>query len=117
MKSVLLIAHGSRKNQTIDEFYGVVNIVKNMLPDLRIEGTFMSCRETNIESKLMELVDYGATEIIIVPYFLFSGNHVKNTIPFQVEKFLHEHTKVKITYKEPFGIDKRLAEMIVEKIS
>lgn len=116
MTSVLLIAHGSRKNQTVDEFYDVVNIVKKMLPDRIIEGTFMSCSDTNIESKLKELVDYGSTEIIIVPYFLFSGNHVKNTIPFQVEKFLHEHKKVKITYKEPFGVDIRLAEIIVEKI-
>lgn len=117
MKSILLVAHGSRKTQTEEEFYSILELVRELLPDNKVEGAFMSCNDNSIEQKLNEMIDCGDDEIVIVPYFLFSGNHVKNSIPFKVEKVLREHKDIKVTYKEAFGVDRRLAEIVVDKIN
>lgn len=116
MKAVLIIAHGSRKTQTEVEFDGILELVKNMMPEVKIEGAFMSHNDKSIDQKLNEFIELGVTEIVIVPYFLFSGNHVKNSIPFKVERILNEHPEISVEYRTPFGIDKRLAEIVVDKI-
>lgn len=117
MKSVLLIAHGSRKSIAEEEFYSILHMVQKRIPSIRVEGAFMSCNDTTIEQKLEELTKDGATEIEIIPYFLFSGNHVKNSIPFRVEKFLHGQPGIKVSYKSALGIDQRLAEIVVDRIN
>ncbi|MFV0440267.1 MAG: sirohydrochlorin chelatase [Lachnospirales bacterium] len=116
MKAVLLVAHGSRKTQTNDVFFGILELIRKRMPGTIVDGAFMSFNEMNIEFKLEELIQKGAKEITIVPYFLFSGNHVKNTIPFKVEKILQAYPDVTAVYKESLGIDERLADIIVDRI-
>ncbi len=117
MKSALLVAHGSRKSQQNDLFFDIIKMVKDIIGDeFYVDGAFMSFSEMNIEFKLQELIDKGATEIIIVPYLLFAGNHVKQTIPFKVDRFMQNYPNVKVVYKDSLGVDKRLAEIIVDRI-
>lgn len=117
MKSVLLIAHGSRKSQQNDMLFDIVDMVRDLIGnEYYVDGALMSFSDMNIEFKLKELIDKGATEINIVPYLLFSGNHVLNTIPNVVDKFMINYNDVEIIYKNSLGIDKRLAEIVVDRI-
>ncbi len=117
MKSVLLVAHGSRKSQQNDLFFDIIDMVKEIVGDeYYVDGAFMSFSEMNIEFKLNEYITKGATEIIIVPYLLFAGNHVKNSIPTKVDKFMADYPNIKVVYKESLGVDRRLAEIIVDRI-
>ncbi len=117
MKTVLLVAHGSRKSQQNDLFFDIINMVKEIVGDeYYVDGAFMSFSEMNIEFKLKELIEKGTTEIIIVPYLLFAGNHVKQTIPFKVDRYMQDYPNIKVTYKDSLGVDRRLAEIIVDRI-
>ncbi len=117
MKFVILVAHGSRQAEQNDVFVQVIDLIREILDDeYSIDGAFMSFSEMNIETKLKEVIDKGAKEIIIVPYLLFAGNHVIETIPKKVDSFMKNYPDVKIIYKESFGADKRLAEIIVDRI-
>ncbi len=117
MKTALLVAHGSRKSQQNDLFFDIIEMVKEIVGDeYYVDGAFMSFSEMNIEFKLEELIKKGATEIVIVPYLLFAGNHVKQTIPFKVDRYMENYPYVKVTYKDSLGVDKRLAEIVVDRI-
>ncbi len=117
MKAVLLIAHGSRKEQSNEIFFDVIEMVSELMPDTYIDGAFMSFHDVDIDFKLEEFIKKGIDEIVIVPYLLFAGNHVKQTIPYKVDKFLENYPDVKVSYKNSIGIDKRLAEIVVDRIN
>ncbi len=119
MKAVLVVAHGSRQTQQNDVFFDVIEMVREMVDceNYIVEGAFMSFSEMNIDFKLEELIEKGAKEIVIVPYLLFAGNHVKNTIPTKINRYLEKHPEVRVVYKESLGTDRRLAEIIVDRIN
>lgn len=118
MKSVLLIAHGSKKSKQNDMLFDIVDMVREIVGgEYIVDGAFMSFSEMNIDFKLQEIIDKGATEIVIVPYLLFAGNHFLETIPTTVNAFMSMYPKVKVTYKNSLGVDKRLAEIVVDRIN
>ncbi len=118
MKAALVVAHGSRKQQSNDVFDLILDGVRNSLNDqsVIVEGAFISFREMSIESQLLKLIEAGATEITIIPYLLFAGNHVIKSIPQKVQSFLNDYPNVTVTYKQPLGADSRLIDIVVEKI-
>ncbi len=117
MKFVVLVAHGSRQEKENNVFDNIVEMVRDMLGcEYCVEGAFMSFSDMNIEYKLEEVIKKGATEICIVPYLLFAGNHVKETIPSKVNTFMANYPNIQVTIKDSLGIDKRLAEIVVDRI-
>ena len=116
MKGVLIIAHGSRAAETEATLECVLLMVKAKLPDDVIEYAFMEFSDRTIEKGVSALVAQGVTEIKIVPYFLFLGIHLKEDIPNMVALCAENFPGVKIVMGEPFGIDERLADILVDRI-
>ena len=86
MRGLVLIAHGSRRaaaNVEVSELaqrmarqagarYGVVT------------HGFLEMAEPSIPDAIQQAIDMGATEVVVVPYFLSAGRHVTEDIPQQV---------------------------------
>ena len=116
MKGVLIIAHGSRALETELTLDSIVSMVKTKLPGITIECAFMEFSDRTINNGLSLLVDKGIKEIIVIPYFLFMGNHLKKDIPDALNDFISEHPDVNISLQPPLGDDARLCDIIVDKI-
>ena len=54
----------------------------------------------------------GATEIIAIPVFLLAAGHVKNDIPFELQKLNDQYPHIKVTYGNPFGVSRTLIKSI-----
>jgi len=116
MNGVLVVAHGSRAKETEAALDAVVSMVKTKLPDTAIESAFMEFSDRTLEKGISALAADGATEIKIVPYFLFSGIHIKEDIPEMASECAANHPGVKLTMGEPLGVDERLADILVDRI-
>jgi len=116
MKGVLIIAHGSRAKETEAALEAVLSMVKADLPDLIIECAFMEFSERTIEKGVSTLADKGVSEIKVVPYFLFKGVHMKEDIPEGIAECAAGFPHIKITMGEHLGVDKRLADILVDRI-
>ena len=116
MKGVLVIAHGSRANETEATLEAVLSMVKKKLPETFIEHAFMEFSDRTIEKGVSALNAKGVTEIKVVPYFLFTGIHIKEDIPNMVAECAVNYPGVKITMGEPLGADERLADILVDRI-
>ena len=86
MKTLLLAAHGSKRDAANQE---VIAIAKTLAD--RSRGTFdavlagfMQFASPSIVDQIAALVRSGATEIVVLPYFIASGSHVLIDIPAQV---------------------------------
>ena len=116
MKGVLVVAHGSRVKETETTLVSVLKIVEDILPGVRIEHAFMEFSERTLEKGVAALVAHGVTEIKIVPYFLFTGVHLREDIPRMVERCVSSHPEVEVVMGEALGVDRRLAEILVDRI-
>lgn len=116
MKGVLVVAHGSRVKETENTLVSILEMAKENLPDLRLELAFMEFSEQTLEKAVKTLVDSGVTEIKVVPYFLFMGMHLREDIPEMIRRCTEEFPHVKVEMGEPLGVDRRLAEILVDRI-
>jgi sirohydrochlorin ferrochelatase len=117
MKSVLIVAHGSRATETEQMFEQVVSQVRDLLPDQMITSTFMQLSENTLDKMLVQLAQSGVTEIRIVPYFLFNGIHIQEDIPETMADFTRRYPDIKLSLAPTLGSDSRLADILVDRIS
>ena len=116
MKGVLVIAHGSRATESEAALDSVVAIVKERLPDVPIECSFMGYSDRTVEKGIRALVDKNVTEIRVVPYFLFMGIHMKEDIPEMIAELTKDYPNISISMGQPLGLDTRLAEIVLDRI-
>lgn len=117
MKGVLVVAHGSRIKETERTLVLILDMVKEAMPDIRVEYAFMEFSDQTLEKAVRSLVDSGVTEIKVVPYFLFTGVHLREDIPELVRRCTEGYPGLKVEMGEPLGVDRRLAAILVDRIN
>ena len=65
--------------------------------------------------QFMYVIDRGAHEIVVVPYFLAPGSHSTDDIPRQARKAAAEHAGVSVRVTPPLGPDPALARLVLER--
>ena len=103
--ALIIVSHGSRKASSNEEVKALGEKVKS-LQDKRyaiVMTAFLEFATPSLEESILSCVDKGSSEIVILPYFLASGNHVTRDIPEVVQKIQALHPEVKITLKEHLG--------------
>lgn len=116
MTGVLILAHGSREKETEITLKMIVELTKEALGMQMIETATLKFSETDLKTGLLNLMDEGATDIIVIPYFLFEGVHMKVEIPNEINIFSKEYPNVKITLGCALGTDRRLSEIIADRV-
>lgn len=116
MKGVLIIAHGSRRESTVETMNFILGIVRENITDVKIVSSYMEFAKPSVTEGLEELKSAGVTDIIAVPYFLFDGIHIKEDIPEELEKFRKLNPDIKVTMGDTLGKDKRLADILTQRI-
>ena len=116
MTGILLLAHGSREGDTEKTMRQITAYVKADLQNDMIEQAYLQFRHRNLEKGLLSLIGRGADDIKIIPYFLFEGIHIKEDIPAEIREFNKIHPDVRITMGKTLGADKRLAEIVADRV-
>lgn len=104
-KALIIVAHGSRKASSNEEVIALGEKVKS-LQDKRytfVETAFLEFATPSLEECILSCVKKDASEIVILPYFLASGNHVTRDIPDVVQKVQALQPHVKVVLKEHIG--------------
>lgn len=88
MHSLLLIAHGSRREAANQEIRQLTTQLAERLNGNfeHIESCFLELADPDIPTAIDAAVSKGADEVVILPYFLAVGRHVAEDIPAVVEE-------------------------------
>ncbi len=88
MKALLIIAHGSRREESNEEVRQLASrIAKNSGKTFAVvTSCFLEISSPPVDSAIANLADNGITEILILPYFLAAGSHVSNDIPRIIDR-------------------------------
>lgn len=104
-RALVIVAHGSRRDASNNEVKALGKAVR-MLQGSNYDTvitSFLEFASPSLEESLVDCISEGVSEIVILPYFLASGNHVSRDIPEVIQKVQDGHTQVKISLKEHLG--------------
>ena len=112
MRCLLVVAHGSRRAASNEE---VVCLVEKLASKVsaqfdRTMAAFLELAEPSIVDGVDRLVEQGATEIIVFPYFLAAGKHIAKDIPEEIAIATKKHPSVSIHVTSYLGASEGLVD-------
>ena len=115
MNALLLIAHGSRRQQSNDEVRVIADRLRENCADQYpiVEAAFLELAQPSIPDGIKCCADRGADSIIVLPYFLNSGTHVVVDIPEIVEQARPDYPDVDIKIGRHLGASDRMLDLLV----
>lgn len=112
--ALLLIAHGSRQSEANADLHHVAEDLK-----LRgypvVEASFLELAEPCIEAGGARCVGRGARRVVMVPYFLSAGVHVRRDLTAAKEALARQFPEVEFRLAEPLGRHPLLLEVVAER--
>ena len=116
MRAILLIDHGSRRDEANEMLHCMAALVQRIAgPSVVVRHAHMELAEPTIEAGVRACVDAGATEIIAFPYMLSPGRHSTSDIPRMVAAAASAHPEIRVQVTSAFGIESELAEVILRR--
>ena len=116
MNGVLLLGHGSMREEANRMLHKVAELVKPRLPGMTVEAAFMQFGKPDFFDGVSALIKTGVTSIVVHPYFLSAGDHVTKDIPEMIEKATKDHPGVSIVFSRPLGLHDALASVVADRV-
>lgn len=116
MKGILIVDHGSRKNEANDMLVCMSNLLQTMAgPEVVVRYAHMEIADPGVGAGLADCVAGGATDITVFPYMLSPGRHSTADIPRMVSDAARSFPQVTFSVTPAFGVHEKLAELILER--
>jgi sirohydrochlorin ferrochelatase len=112
----MLIAHGSRRQSANDEIRQLGERVAD-LDDNDYDGVvtaFLELAEPDIQQGIAKCIEQGAESIVVIPYFLASGNHVIKDIPGEIASAMAARPSVDIEISRYLGSSDSMASLVLD---
>ena len=113
--AVLLIAHGSRHNEANADLHFCVEEMRRRGDFQLVEAAFLELARPTIEEGGASCVDQGADCVILLPYFLSDGVHVRRDLTDLRARLAAQYTGVDFVLGEPLGRHPLLLEVLSER--
>ncbi|MEJ2360888.1 MAG: CbiX/SirB N-terminal domain-containing protein [Gammaproteobacteria bacterium] len=93
MRALLVVAHGSRRDESNDEVRRLTDKLRALAGNeyQQVECAFLELAQPSIPDGIDCCVAEGASEVVILPYFLSAGRHVAKDIPEIVASSREQH--------------------------
>jgi sirohydrochlorin ferrochelatase len=116
MKAILLIDHGSKREEANEMLACVRGMVQEQAgPDVLVGYAHMELAEPTIAQGIAECVKRGATEVVAFPYMLSPGKHSTRDIPRMIDEAAKAFPDVKFSVTPAFGVHEKLGEVVLER--
>jgi len=116
MKAVILLGHGSRVPGAGQNMEIIANALQEKYAVDLVKSCYLSRLGPNYPEILEECVTQGANEIIVIPYFLNMGIHIRMDIPKMMQVEAEKYPDIKIIYGRHLGYDDSLADLVYKRV-
>lgn len=112
---ILLIGHGSKDPEGIQEYFDFLSILKPMT-QAELKGGFIEFATPTLKEALQELVGLGVQEIVGVPLILLGALHQKTDGPELIDFGRTNYQNINFYYGRPLGIHPKVLEVARDRI-
>lgn len=113
---VLVVGHGSRRREANDDVRGAAQAIAQRGGFALVEPAFLEIEHPNISEGFARLVERGAKEILVHPYFLSPGRHTRGDIPMEVQAAAAKHPGIRFRITEPLSAHPLVISASIERI-
>jgi len=113
--ALLLIAHGSRQAEANDDLRHVAAELERRGRAI-VEASFLELAEPDIAAGGRRCVARGAARVVLVPYFLSAGVHVRRDLAEARRTLAEMHPAVEFVLAEPLGRHPALLDVVEERV-
>ena len=110
--ALIALAHGSRDPRSAETVGALVDEVKAMRPDLRVEKAFLELSKPGFQTVVDRLVKKGVEEIVVVSLLLTEAYHAKVDVPEAVAEAMARHEGLQIRATSVLGLEARFLEVL-----
>lgn len=118
MKSIVLIAHGSRLHSSNDEAKQLADKLAKALGTKYpiVEIAFLELTRPSIAEAIESCIQQGASEVCLMPYFLCAGHPVMRDIPNEIKPLQEKYSHIPFHATAHVGSSKIIADLICDLI-
>ena len=113
---LLLIGHGSKAALANEQLKQLANLFPLSDQIQKVQVAYLEICQPDIPTGVDLCVQNGASEIIVMPYFLFDGVHVAKDIPAILAEARQRHPLVSIKMTKAIGVDPTMVGLIQTRI-
>jgi sirohydrochlorin ferrochelatase len=110
---VLLIGHGSSDKNAHDAFVHIANAIRPYYRNVHFCFLELDC--PNIEEGIEQALVQNPKVLLLIPYFLHKGAHIKRDVVRDVDAALEKYKFKKAFLGVHLGVDNNLVDIVVER--
>jgi sirohydrochlorin ferrochelatase len=114
--AILLIAHGSREQPANDDLRTLATRLSATGQYPIVQASFLELAEPTLIAGGDRCVELGATRVLMVPYFLSEGVHLRRDLTAARDELNRRHPGVEFRLGAPLGPHILLDQLVVERI-
>jgi sirohydrochlorin ferrochelatase len=114
--AVLLIAHGSREPSANADLHGLAARLAALGDDPIVVPCFLELAAPDIPSGGDHCVALGATRVLMIPYFLSAGVHLRRDLTAARDDLARRHPRVDFRLGAPLGPHSLLDALVAARI-
>jgi uroporphyrin-III C-methyltransferase len=115
-RGVLVVGHGSRRAEANEDVREATVRIGERGAFGLVEPAFLEIEHPNIAEGFARLVQRGARDITVHPYFLSPGRHTRGDIPVEVAKAASRHPGINYHITKPLSAHSLVIQASVERI-
>ncbi len=110
---ILVIGHGSSDKNARDALVYTVNSLKPFYR--RVAFCFLELDVPNIDEGIKNVIQDNPKIILLMPYFLHKGAHIKRDVINDVNSALEKYSFKNVFMAKHLGVDEKLVDLIIER--
>jgi sirohydrochlorin ferrochelatase len=114
--AILLIAHGSRQQSANDDLYELAARFAAMGTYPIVQPCFLELAEPELKAGGERCAQLGATRVLMIPYFLSDGVHLRRDLAAARDELNRRHPEVEFILGPPLGPHPLLDDLVAERI-
>ena len=113
---IVVVGHGSRRDESNRRHEDFVAEWKSRSGYTIVEAAHMELADPSIGTAFDACVAAGATAVVVVPYFLWPGNHWERDIPALAAEAATHHPEATYLVTAPLGPHPSLMKIVDDRI-
>ena len=109
--ALVALAHGSRDPRSSASITALVDAVRSMRPDLKVERAFLDLSKPSLDT-VIDRLSRKHEEIVVVPLLLTEAYHAKVDVPSAIAAAQARHPEVRIRATPILGLEARFLEVL-----
>ena len=115
-RAVILIGHGSRAAGADDDMDRIAGKLRVAAGGSIVEVCRMAGRGVPFDETFERCIGQGAKTVIVIPYFLHFGVHLRQDIPEILREAVARHPDVRLVLGRHLGYDDALVALVEKRL-